>query len=566
MVKKILNIFNKETSGINEAAFLLGLFAFVSQLLGLFRDRALAHYLGPSKPLDVYYAAFRVPDFLFISIASIVSITVLIPFLINKLSKGEGEEKKEAKKFFNDIFTAFFFGMIFICFIAFLLMPYIAPYIAPGFGASELHDLVVASRIMLLSPILLGLSNLFGTITQVNKKFLIFSLSPVFYNLGIIIGIFFFYPIWGVYGLIVGVVFGALLHLLIQLPIAFKHGFRPSFSRKIDWVQMKKVVLTSFPRTIALSLYNISIITIIAFASTIKEGSISIFNFAFNLESVPVGIIGISYSVAAFPTLAKTFSLGDREKFVKQITASLKQIIFWSLPVVFLFVVLRAQIVRVILGSGSFTWDDTRLTAACLAIFSFSIIAQNLLQLFTRGYYAAGKTKRPLIINLIFYFLIIALCYILLRAFNNFPYFKYFMESILRVEDIKGTALLVLPLAYTIGTLLNLTAMWISFKNDFFKEFSLSISKTFFQSFSASFIMGTVAYQFLSVFDINRFWGVLLQGLCSGLIGIIVGVIMLKLLKNEELESIIKTLKSKFWKTKITVSPQDDLQGISGNI
>ena len=137
-----------------------------------------------------------------------------------------------------------------------------------------------------------------------------------------------------------------------------------------------------------------------AIASTLEEGSVSIFNFSYNLQSVPIVIIGVSYSVAAFPSLIKFFSSGNREGFISQIGDAARVIIFWSLPITFLFIVLRAQIVRVLLGSGAFSWSDTRLTAAMLAIFAVSLIAQNLLPLLIRGYYAAGNTRRPLLVNL----------------------------------------------------------------------------------------------------------------------------------------------------------------------
>jgi putative peptidoglycan lipid II flippase len=191
---RIIRIFSKEYQNVNQAALLLGLFAFMSQILGLFRDRFIAHFIGPSTTLDTYYAAFRVPDLIFISIASLASVTVIIPFLSAKM-KGD-TVTKEAEKYLSDIFSTFFALIFSVSCLAFFLMPHLVFFIAPGFTPVLQEKVVEISRVMLLSPILMGLSNLFGTITQLFRKFFIYSLSPVLYNFGIIVGVLFLYPVF----------------------------------------------------------------------------------------------------------------------------------------------------------------------------------------------------------------------------------------------------------------------------------------------------------------------------------------------------------------------------------
>src|SRR3989344_5065038 len=346
-MEKILRIFTKESGNVNQAALLLGSFTLLSQILALFRDRALAHFIGPSATLDAYYAAFRVPDLIFVGIASLASITVLIPFLVAKMN--EEKVTPEARKFLNDIFTVFICMMVLISFFAYLLMPHMVFFIAPGFEPELQLKVVALSRIMLLSPMLLGLSNLLGTVTQLFRKFFIYSLSPVFYNIGIIFGVLFFYPAWGIYGMGGGVALGALLHFSVQLFASGHSGFIPKFSLSVNFDDIKKTALISLPRTMGLAFNNIALIVIIALASYLQDGSISIFNFSYNLQSVPLNIIGISYAVAAFPTLAKSFGAGKRDEFKQHLKDAARAIVFWSLPVIFLFIVLRAQIVRVIL-------------------------------------------------------------------------------------------------------------------------------------------------------------------------------------------------------------------------
>ena len=559
-MEKIFRIFSKEYGNLNQAALLLGSFAFLSQILALFRDRAIAHFIGPSPELDAYYAAFRVPDLIFICIASLASITVLIPFLVARM---DGDKvTAEARKYLSDIFTVFLFLMVLVALIAFIFMPLLAHLIAPGFTSFYQDKLIMLSRIMLLSPILMGLSNLFGTVTQLFRKFFIYSLSPIFYNFGIIIGVIFLYPIFGIYGLAIGVAFGALMHFGVQAFASTGCGFTPRFSFNINLKDIKKVAVTSLPRTMGLAFNNMALIAIIAMASFLKSGSISIFNFSFNLQSVPLNIIGISYAVAAFPTLAKSISLGKMDDFKSHLKDASRAIVFWSLPVIFLFIVLRAQIVRVILGSGSFSWDNTRLVAACLAIFSVSILAQGMIALLSRAYYANGDTKRPLVVNFSCSVLIIILSYVLIHLFQNVLMFRLFIESLLKVSDIPGTEVLMLPLAYSIGTILNFIMHWVFIKKDFMKKESF-ITKTFFQSLGASFFLGLVGYLSLNIlspiFGTTTFWGVFLQGFISGIFGIIAALVVLYFLKSEELKTLTKALQTKFWRTKVLAPSQEEL-------
>lgn len=566
MVSRIIGLLNKEFKSINQAAIILGFFTLLSQVLALVRDRSFAHYLGPSESLDIYYAAFKIPDFLFVSVASLASITVLLPFLVDKIGLREDGElnggSESARKFMNDIYTVFILVMFVVSTVVFIFMPKLSSLIAPGFNANEIKELVSISRIMLMSPILLGLSNLFGSVTQMFKKFFVFALSPVFYNIGIILGVILFYPNFGIKGLAFGVILGAFLHLIIQFPVLAREKFLPKLSFKIDWSQIKKVTKLSLPRTLGLSLNSLALLFIIAIASNMGEGSISIFQFALNFQNVPLGIIGVSYSVAAFPTLTRYFSGENIKGFVDYIGSAARQIIFWSMPVMFLFIVLRAQIIRVILGTGSFSWDDTRLTAAALALFSISIVGQSLILLFTRGFYAAGNTKRPLLINLFSSVITVIFCFILVYLFNNYSGVKLFFESILRIEDIKNTEIVMLPLAYSIGSIVNSLLLYRSFKKDF-KIKGRFLTRTFLQIFSAAFFVGYVSYLMLNlldeVFNINTFWGILGQGFFAGIAGLIVGIFVLKMLKNRELQSLFDLFKSKNLFKEEVVSTEQQL-------
>lgn len=549
MVKRIFKFFEREITGLHEAAYLLGFFALLSQFLGFLRDRLLASEFGAGAELDVYYAAFRVPDLIFIWSASMVSLSVLIPFLSQKREEGA----ESARRFLDSVFSAFFLFILAVSAFAFWGAPKIIQLFFPGFAGETLDTAVSLMRIQLLQPIFLGISNLYASVTQLERRFFLYAVSPILYNFGIVAGIVFLYPVAGLPGLAWGVVAGALLHLGIQIPAIARSGMLPRFRLSIDFTVVKEVFLVSLPRTFALSAQNLSVLILTSLGSLLSVGSIAIFNFSWNLQSVPLAIVGASYSLAAFPTLAGLWSKGERTMFLGTFTAAARHILFWSMPALVLFVVLRAQIVRTVLGAGAFDWGDTRLTAAALALFALSVVAQSITLLFTRGYYAAGKNRVPVCIALGGALLTICVALLTLRFFDAVPVVRYFFESLLRVSDLAGTEMLVLPLSYSIGAIGSALAFWVAFGKHF-QALDPRVARTFRQSFAASIIMGAVAYALLNTFDtvfnLRTTFGIFLQGICAGLGGLLAGAGILYLLGNVEFHEIWKTLRHKFWRAK----------------
>ena len=557
MVGRILILFQREIRGLHEAAYLLGAFALLSQLLALLRDRLLAYNFGAGETLDIYYAAFRIPDLIFVSIASLVSLYVLIPFLSD-----QGRSKEEQRLFLDRITSFFTVCVVAISAVAFIAAPALLQALFPGLASSEeFSELVLLTRILLLQPIFLGLSNIAASITQLHGRFLLYAVSPLFYNAGIIIGVVFLYPLFGVPGLAYGVVGGAFLHLAVQLPSLIKSGFLPRLTLTWKFFELRRVLALSFPRALALSANQIALLFLTAHASLMESGSIAAFNFSFNLQSVPLSVIGVSYSVAAFPTLARLFGNGERAQFLAHITTAARHIIFWSLPSVVLCIVLRAQIVRVVLGSGEFDWSDTRITAAALALFAVSLLAQGLVLLFVRGFYAAGNTRLPLILNTFSSLLVVVFTFFFLQAFEHIPSWRFFVESLLRVEDLPRTKMLMLPLSYSLASLVNVSLLWFVFQRHF-KEFSAPTIRSFFEIFSGSVIMGFIAHEGLSVFgrlfDLNTFLGIFAQGFLSGVLGIAGGAAVLWILGNIEMREVWASLHRQFWRRRTLIPENPD--------
>lgn len=560
MIKRFVTAFGRRVTGLHEAAYVLAFFALVSQVLALVRDRLLAHFFGASATLDIYYAAFRIPDLVFVSVASIVSLFVLIPFISERMTTSVSE----TRSFISRITSVFFVAIVVASAVLFMITPILIRILYPGITAEAAQNqLITLTRILLLSPILLGLSNILASVTQVVRKFSVYALSPVVYNVGIIIGIIALYPLFGLRGLGYGVVLGAVLHMAIQIPTVMREGLLPNFTWRIDWPEVRHVIGVSLPRTIALSLQQISILVLLALASLMPEGSIAVFNFALNLQAAPLSIIGVSYSVAAFPTLAYLFSRGDNGAFLDHMITAIRHILFWAFPAIVLFIVLRAQIVRVILGSGSFDWADTRLTAAALALFMISLVAHSLMLLFVRGYYATGRTGRPLIVNSIASGVIILSGVLGVMLFTTFPMVQYFIEALFRVGDIPGTVILILPLSYSLGMIVNALIFWFMFRRDFGGHLPRFLYTTTWQSLSASIIGGGAAYiglQFLAqLINLDTLIGILIQGAGAGIIGLIVIVLVLVGMKNVEVQEIWQALHTKFWKSEAVIPETEEL-------
>ncbi|OIO30753.1 hypothetical protein AUJ77_01860 [Candidatus Nomurabacteria bacterium CG1_02_43_90] len=558
MVKKLLTLLHREWNSLHEAAFLLGIFAILSQVLALFRDRLLAHLFGTSQTLDIYYAAFRIPDFVFAGIASFMSALVLIPIL----TKRAGESDAQAQKFLNDTFTVFFSVLVAVSVGIFFAIPALVHTLFPSFSGATYDELVLMSRLMLVSPILLGLSNLLGSVTQMLHKFFAFALAPVLYNVGIIMGAYFFYPAFGLVGLAWGVVLGAFFHFFVHFFVSSRNGFTLNVSFSPSLSDMWEVVQVSLPRTLGLSANQIALFALIIFAAKLPNGSITVFNFAFNLQSVPLAVIGVSYATAAFPGISKHFADDDMQKFLEKILSAARHIIFWSLPVLVMMIVLRAQIVRTILGSGSFDWTATRLTAAALAIFTVSVVAQSVGLLFVRGFYATGNNTIPLVVNALSAVVIVGAGYGFLAGYTHFPFFQDFVGALLRVEDLAGASVLMLPLAYSVGMLLNTVLLVYLFRQRF-GHFLSPVKKTLMHGSFAAIIGGVVAYEFLEVLGLylvmNSFLGVFLQGFVSGIVGLITWWLILELMGNEEIRDVRTALHRKFWKVGVVMPDKEQI-------
>jgi putative peptidoglycan lipid II flippase len=404
------------------------------------------------------------------------------------------------------------------------------------------------TRIMLIQPILLGFSNIFAAIVQVKNRYILYATTPLVYNIGIIFGVIVLYPLFGLIGLAWGVVFGAMMHVSIQIPSIMSDGFLRKLPSTYNLETFKDTMSVSLPRAITLAMSQANLFFLIAIAGTLATGSIAVFTLAFNLQAVPLAIIGASYSVAAFPMLARILSNGEKDLFMTQVSAASRHIIFWSLPAISLAIVLRAHVVRVILGTGAFDWTDTRLTAAAFALFVISLTAHAIMLLLIRSYYAAGKTLTPFVVSSLVLLLSVGFGYAFLGAFGV-EQVQLFIESLLRVEDVPGTEVLVLPLAYSIASIIGVILLVVLFEIKF-GGFIRRVSRAFGESFAAAGVAGFMTYGVLTILgginEATTFLAVLTHGFVSGALGILAATSLFWLSGNREFLEIIRTARDKY--------------------
>jgi len=526
------------------------LFAFGSQLLAIVRDRLFAHTFGAGAELDLYYAAFRIPDLLFVLFASVLSIYVLLPF-VNRRTEETGAE--QGATVLSQVFSLFLLVYVVVAGVLALTAPWYVPRLFPGFAGS-IDTLILLQQILLLQPFLLGLSSLCGVITQMNHRFILYALSPLLYNLGIILGVVVFYPLVGLYGLVVGVVIGALGHLLVQVPFVRRSDYRFRFRLRFDWRLVGSVLVVSVPRALTLSANQIVLLVLIAVASVMTAGSVSVFQFAFNLQSVPLAIIGMSYSVAAFPTLSHLYAKQDQRGFNLQLVTALRHIIFWSLPAIALIIVLRAQIVRVLLGSGEFDWGDTRLTAAMLAIFVVSLVAQAILLLLVRAFYAGGRTVLPLLVALFSGGISVLVAFYGYVVYSADPTIQVFLNDLFRLRDVPGAEVLVLALAFTCGQFLQLIIL-MAFSVRHFGIRYRPLLVILLQATVAALAGAISAYAALNsvVAGVNQdtFIGISLQGITASVMGVTAIVLAYVAMGSNEIYEIYKSFHSRIFKTDV---------------
>lgn len=394
--KRSISLITTRQTNILSAAFVIATTVIISQILGLIRQRLLVSIFGASNTLGVYLASSRLPDFLFqILIAGALS-SAFIPIFSQYLGR---EKYEEGSKMASSLLVLGLGAFLVIGLLLFIFANRFSEMIAPGFSKSEIELMANLTRIIIGGEILFIIGSFFSAVLQSYNHFFIPGIASAAYNLGIILSIKLFSPVFGISSAAIGVILGAFIFVILQLPLVKRVGFsfKPSLSLKTKGVI--DVIKLMGPRTLSLGVFQLGTLLIVTLISFLPQPGRNyvIFDYAQTLAFAPVALFGQAIAQAAFPVLSK--EKDKIEQFKATFLTSMNQMLYVILPVSVLFLILRIPIVRLIYGASQFDWQATVLTGRTLAFFSISIFAQGLIYLISRGFYALHDTKTPLIIG-----------------------------------------------------------------------------------------------------------------------------------------------------------------------
>ncbi len=396
LLKKGLSLLLKRQTNILSAALVIMMTVVLSQVLGLVRQRLLVGEFGASNILGVYLASSRLPDLLFQVIIAGGLSSAFIPVFSDFLV---AQKKEEGFKFASSLLILLSLSFIGIASVFFIFSQFFASLIAPGFSHSEIVLMGELMRIIFFGEVLFMLGCFFAALLQSFDHFLIPGIAAATYNLGIILGILFLSPFFGIFSAAYGVLLGGVFFILVQVPLLWRVGYRFSFVIDIGSSAIKKIFSLMWPRTISLGIFQLgSLLTVTLISFLADPGrKYVIFDYAQTLAFAPVGLFGQTMAQAAFPVLSRERNKPD--EFRQTFLTSFYQLFYLVMPFSVLFIVLRIPVIRLIYGAEQFDWSATVLTSRLLALFTLGLFAQALTYLVGRAFYAMYDTKTPLLIG-----------------------------------------------------------------------------------------------------------------------------------------------------------------------
>ena len=384
------NKVNTIGTGLAAAAVVVAAGFLGSRLLGLLRSVVIADAFGTDPELAAYWVAFRLPDLIFQILAGATLGAAFIPVFARRFRDTPAEAWRLASSVLNLVFIATFV----LAMLGLLLAPVLVPVMAPGLSEDVRSLAVNLTRIMMLSPMLFAVSGMFMGILNARKHFLYPAIAPLLYNLSIIVAAL---VSDRVEGLAAGVVVGALLHLLIQVPALRRAGMRYSPLARWRDPAVREVMRLMLPRMLGLAAFQFNFLILIFFASTISDEAISAVNYAWLILMTPLGLFGMAISIAVFPTLAEQVAGDSMEEMRQTLSNALRLILFLTLPASVGLMILGEPLVTFLFEHGAFTEASTDITVAALLFYSLGLFAHSGIEILSRGFYAMGDTRTPVL-------------------------------------------------------------------------------------------------------------------------------------------------------------------------
>ncbi|MDP9272714.1 MAG: murein biosynthesis integral membrane protein MurJ [Chloroflexota bacterium] len=377
-----------------QASLVLTVAALASRVLGWVRLLVIGSQFGASRELDAYFAAFRIPDAIFQLVVAGALSAALIPVFQGYRAR---ENEQEAWRLASSVINLVLIGLAGFSLLMAIFAPWIVPLVTPGFDAPTTELTIRMTRVMLLSPVFIGMGAVVSGILNSYERFAVPAIAPLLYNLAIIGAAIFLAPVMGVEGLAVGVAIGSLAHLLVQLPNLAAVGQRYDLTISLRHPGVRRVAWLMGPRTLGLAAVQINFIASTLLASGLPEGSVTAYNYAFQLMQVPVGVVGVSIAVVLFPRLSRDAALGRVRDVRAQLATALRILLFIAAPLTAVMTVLREPLTAVFFQYGLFSAQSTQRTAEALLFFTIGLGAQTLVPLLARTFYALQDTRTPVI-------------------------------------------------------------------------------------------------------------------------------------------------------------------------
>lgn len=374
------------------------IFFVASRVLGLLRDVVISHQFGTSRALDAYFAAFNIPDLVFNVIAGGALGSAFIPTFASALAM---QDTPRAWRLASAVFNLALVLLTAIAVVLAILAPQVvAATVARDFEPADQALTANLMRWMLITPVVFGLSGIVMGILNSYQHFLLPAAAPVVYNLAIIAGAVFLSPTWGVYGLVAGVIAGAFLHLLIQLPwlVRQRMHYTPTLGLKNrDVYEVGRLML---PRTLGLAAVQINFLVNTILASGLPAGRIAALSYAWHVMLLPEGIVALSLATAVFPTFSAQMARKELDEFRNTFSNVLRTTLYLTIPASAGLFMLGVPLIMLLFQRGKFDAHSTAETAFALQFYTLGLFAHSGLEIITRAFYAMHDTRTPVSISL----------------------------------------------------------------------------------------------------------------------------------------------------------------------
>jgi putative peptidoglycan lipid II flippase len=504
-----------------------------SRVLGWLRLSVIGAHFGETPELDAYLAAFKIPDAIFGLVVAGALASAFIPVFTSYLAR---EREDEAWHVASSVMNAVLIILVGFSAVMWLAAPYVVPtFVAPFHDPKQIALTVDLTRIMLLSPIFMGLSSLTTGILNSYRQFLSSATAPLVYNLVIILFTVFAAPFLGIYAVAIGVVVGALVMWLVQLPELTFRRTRYSFSLDLSHAGVRDVLRLAGPRTLALGAVQIVFFVDTYLAVGMPEGSLTALVYANQLLLLPLGVFSIAISAAVFPTLSHFASLGQVGRMRDTVQQAIRWILFLTLPTAIVMIVLRRPIGNLLFQYGSFGPEARELTQAAFLFYSLGLAGHALVQILARVYFASRDTQTPLALTLI----------------------SIGLNVVLSVTLAPFLGINGLALANSIATLVEAALLFILLASRArLRLVGLGVSTL--KQISASLLMGVAMFGFIRVTNLPFDLFVdppklvlALQTILAGAVGALVYFAAAYLLRIGELQEIVGVVRARLTRDRV---------------